>query len=446
MSLELQEALIALKRTAKEFKRETEELAFSPIERLKPLRDVIEKLDKPTKPPKPKKDILKQWNEFIRGNIESLESRTIRYLYWEPEAVKDRRFHDYLDKHYPKFGHKALQGLVRSCHSLWSDKFLEDSMLGRVVKRLQEYKGNNSIISTWKYNTDLILGSTGPTLLANRLVVNPQLYNSIKDFFDIWIIDERTAYAKSTIQQAAHLCREKIGRDWTLGNFLITRIFTWQEWTLDEFKREISQTIMNQEAVKSDKFRKDLLDFIFNDPRLGDPRLKQNDINWIGIHKYAKASIIQWISRDDIIFFFNHIMRPGEDKHDRKGFWLKYVNACKRSRPLLNKEDEPNLPRSVKNNTTLMERCGRIKGSTSAFLLDFGTVLAIEFHEVGACYIYDRATADKYVVPDFWTSKPFDVRDLKQPDICQSRITRNPKNWKDLLKEVLAKHGVRPLA
>ena len=77
---------------------------------------------------------------------------------------------------------------------------------------------------------------------------------------------------------------------------------------------------------------------------------------------------------------------------------------------------------------------GRIHhGATSAFLLDFGSVLAIEFSQPGnACYCFSRQLADE-VVPDFWSQESFNLFDFKRTDLVPSL------NWENLETRVLSR-------
>ncbi|MGD0076232.1 MAG: EH signature domain-containing protein, partial [Candidatus Binataceae bacterium] len=82
---------------------------------------------------------------------------------------------------------------------------------------------------------------------------------------------------------------------------------------------------------------------------------------------------------------------------------------------------------------------------TSAFLLDFGTVVAIEFSKVGnACYLYEKQAAEK-VIPDFWSSKPFSASELKKRPIAALRVPHDSQGkWRHYLEMKLAQYGVRP--
>jgi len=86
---------------------------------------------------------------------------------------------------------------------------------------------------------------------------------------------------------------------------------------------------------------------------------------------------------------------------------------------------------------------------TSAFILDFGSVVAIEFSAVGnACYVYEKRAAAE-IVPDIWTSLPFSKTELKRKSkIATSQpITHDRQNrWKNEMERILARYGVRAVS
>jgi hypothetical protein len=87
---------------------------------------------------------------------------------------------------------------------------------------------------------------------------------------------------------------------------------------------------------------------------------------------------------------------------------------------------------------------GRIGGSTSAFLLDFGPLLVIEFSPPeDSCYVYERRVIDQ-VVPEFWMRQSFHVTQLKQSSICFDCIVYD-QSWQEQLIEILDYFGIHPI-
>jgi hypothetical protein len=81
--------------------------------------------------------------------------------------------------------------------------------------------------------------------------------------------------------------------------------------------------------------------------------------------------------------------------------------------------------------------------STSAFLLDFGRVMVVEFSQVNnAVYVYEHRE-----IPDlndaFWSQARFSLSTLKQKDRCIERMTHTP-HWQSKMRTLLAQFGIHP--
>lgn len=156
--------------------------------------------------------------------------------------------------------------------------------------------------------------------------------------------------------------------------------------------------------------------------------------------------MLQWLSRADITFFFEHVLPEGTDPHGRKAFWLRYVSRVLMSRPLLNQDDATRLRITMSSQQGHMEHLGRIGGrEPSAFLLDFGNVVVVEFSRVGnACYLYEKPQAAK-LIPDFWTPEAFSVSRLKSRLLATETINHDRfGKWRTNLAQLLARYGIRP--
>ena len=154
------------------------------------------------------------------------------------------------------------------------------------------------------------------------------------------------------------------------------------------FHAAIGATISHPMAASESGFQEALSKLVLSDPRLGDPRLSRNTKNWLGMAK-PHQRFLQWLSRADMNFFFEHVLPDGQDPHRRKAFWLRYVTRVKRSRPLLNHDDEARLRAIMRSQQEKMGHFGHVRGrESSAFLLDFGEVVVIEFSQGGECLLY----------------------------------------------------------
>ena len=189
---------------------------------------------------------------------------------------------------------------------------------------------------------------------------------------------------------------------------------------------------------------------LLKDSRLGDLRLPHRRPNWAMVDPAAQRRFLEWLSRADIVFFFEHVLPWGKDPHGRKQFWLRYVSRVAQSRPLLNWDDRRRLETVLRAKREESKNFGRIDGHTSAFLLDFDKIVVVEFSVPGnACYVYTKADFNR-ILGDFWTQRKLTVSGLKKKT---SSLTKQPgsgwdgvhrRGWEVDASQLLALYGVRP--
>jgi hypothetical protein len=437
------DGLDSLKAALHDFTYEVQNPRPASEESLSRLRLVVEDVgqDRPARPPICPDEYRRQWKEVLAGTREQLDARAVRFLCWEADVATDVRFHQYLKRSQSQLGPRALQGLVHSCHVLWAIALFAPRGVAHAVReRVSAYDGPNRIIQRWRAVEKRILGGAGPREWAAELL---KLQQSVKDACAALAIDEQSQYVFEMVKEASGAWRkETTGKRPNDSHVLRTFIF-WPHWPLAEFKAQVAQTILHGIATDPG-LQTQLKELVLRDERLGDPRLPVNGKNWRGVEREALARFIGWLSADDIEFFFQHVLPRGRDPHGRKTFWLRYVKQVRMSRPLLNSDDRARLSRTVL--TDRAASFGKLEGTTSAFLLDFGKVLVVEFSAVGnACYVYER-TAVASVVPDFWTQEAFSAtgwrRGLKRQDQAEARILHF-SGWQSSMENLLARYGIR---
>jgi hypothetical protein len=384
------------------------------------------------------------WTNFQAGKIAEIPPRVRRFLCWEPSIGTNLNFLRYLAGLGSPLSANALQGLVYAIHANWGsgDSRPERPELHIVRNFVKSYEGRNRLLKKWQDNLNLILDPQAPRLAAAAMFSQFQL---ISKFCTDWGLNELTAFMNAAIRECADLCIrqfEDVNSVDTSSVYFISEILAWKSFSLDVYKALVSQTVMTWKFLKDEKFQENVLAQILEDERLGDPRLPGNSKNWVGIAEEARTRIMQVLSRADIVFFFDQVMTDYEDRHGRKDFWLQYVSSLKQSRPLLNTTDKLRLRYVLKKQGNKMLHFGETFGQKSAFLLDFGSIIVIEFNGVGACYIYD----DRYrrvLFPDIYTDQPFSDPKLKKPEFADERI-RHIGNWQWRLRSILARYGIRP--
>jgi hypothetical protein len=301
----------------------------------------------------------------------------------------------------------------------------------------------------WKQNIGTVVGVDAPLRLGEQLL---RELHSIDETCAAWGLLEHSAFMQMTAAGAADSCVRRRSADLPPVSFIIDHLLGWPGWEQASFKDQLAKWILSRHAVELDELREALKRLAID--RLGDPRLPRNDNRWQGVTKEAKDEFIRWLSREDIEFFFEHVLPRGSDPHQRKDFWLRYVRAVKRSRPLLNPLDRSRLRIVQLRKSQELGHYGSVDGVTSAFLLDFGELLVIEFSVTGnACYVYRRPHAAR-VVPHFWTDETFSVAKafgrpgagpLKQKQSALFTLKHDPdRKWWSVMSNELAKYGIRP--
>ena len=91
-----------------------------------------------------------------------------------------------------------------------------------------------------------------------------------------------------------------------LCHYLFAELLTWQLWSNTSFKEIVAKLILDGHYQREAQ-REILQNFILSDDRLGDPTLK-NGRNWADMDRNAHENFIQWLSRADIVFFFEHVL------------------------------------------------------------------------------------------------------------------------------------------
>jgi len=439
---QLLESLEDLRASSTILRRQSEALRQQKAPTLGRLAAAIETLgqNRPAKPLVCPDEYLRAWRERRAGGNVPLLPRAVRFLYWEPQVVLDPAFHSVLDEQKFTMGARGIQGLVRACHLRWA-AFLADDTIQRIaVRRLRAYQGPNRVVNRWQQHAEMLLPADAPQELADWMLRDTR---SLRDTATEWGLDEGTAFFTETMRRLLNGARAGWGQNRALVNYVCRTLLLWSGWALADLKEQVAECILHRDA-QAPNVHEPLKAFIIGEPRFGDPRLPAKRTNWLGVRPEATRRLIEWLSRADIVFFFDHAFPKGGDPHLRKPFWLGYVSSRVVTRPLLNQDDFARLRTVMRQLGTEVGSFGHVMGMSSAFLLDFGDVCVIEFNRVGACYIYPRAVFDR-VVPDFWYAGYFKERDLKRRELLPDnryRIIHRP-GWQAELARMLAWYGVR---
>jgi len=418
-------------------------------ERLAKIRLMAESLDshREKQPRRTPEIFIREWNDYLRGAGPAPEGSAIRQLCWEPDVASTTEFLRHLKKTSPEMNPKSIRGLVYSFHARWTKAHRESESLDHLRYLITTYSGTNTWINAWKKIPGELAGEDAPGGFARLIVDDMKDINaSFKDRnvfvqteFHQAVIDACVKVVLENLSDTGdlHILSEKI-------NYLQTVLFPHSDLSPKTFKNGVGRLILHKCLAQNPNLIDMVRDFVIRSRMLGDPRLSHNGVRWAGVDERAKATVIEWLSKADIIFFFDNIMPPGGDRQGRKDFWLNYVKCFTRTRCLLGSDDNARLTPIFRRHQGQIEGYGRISGQerNSAFMLDFGPVLAIEYSRVGACYLYHMAHCPQQA-KEFWSTKPFTEAGLKNRDLCVERIP-HISNWQFKLSSTLARLGIRP--
>jgi hypothetical protein len=395
---------------------------------------------KNVRPVKCPPDYIALWDRVSSLGAGELSARAIRYLSWETEIAILPTFQA-LALSAENVSTRSLQGLVRSVHRRW-ESTVNTPAVANLVHAIARYEGRNPLIEMWKQGLQHVLNQNGPKNFAGSMLRNKKTWDQ---YANEWGVESDTEFGNQVLVECVALSILRAGSDSGASvSAAISLALTCRHWKNSSFKSSVEQVISwcsksaphHAEQIKS---------FILDDFRLLDPRLPGNMPNWAGISEGARDLVIQWLSAEDIQLFFDHVLSQRNDPHGRKPFWLKYKSKVRRSRPLLSSHDEArwlaNAATQGKRNFGQME----FYCDTSAFLLDFGNVIVVEFSKVGnAVYIYEQKNIPG-LSADFWSNARFSIRDLKDKTCCVGKNSiSHIGDWQREVRTLLAQYGIRP--
>jgi hypothetical protein len=400
---------------------------------------------KPKKRPPPMEIYMGEWGNYVAGHSKSLSRGAIRYLCWEPEIATTEKFLNSVESSSVELSPRALQGLVRSCHQLWSNSLVTAPPFKKIRSLIQKYSGLNQVLRKWKLNLDQVLDAHAPYSLSTHFVRNG---GSLTKFFEDWHFDTQSRFVQEMVCSATGLCRDQLGAgsknsEPDMVEILFAELLPWRGWDVSDFKNHLSNLILER---CFDRIQGQLLSFILSHKDLGDPRLPRNRQKWLAVPQAAIARLLELLCREDISFFFDHVIPTSQDRQNRKQFWLQYVRRCTASRPLLSFDDRIRLKPVLQQHKLTVGHFGELRTRyNSAFLLRFDNITVVDFSIVGACFIYDSREFQR-VIPDFWARDSFTESGLKRGSYIDRIIHRKTANsdWRTEARQVLAAHGIRP--
>ncbi len=154
-----------------------------------------------------------------------------------------------------------------------------------------------------------------------------------------------------------------------------------------------------------------------------DPRIAGADVRWCNVSDEARRIFMQWITKEDLRFFFDVVAKAcGDPKFAyRKAFWLAYLEHIAFCRPVLRREAEylfgndPQALQYYRNRRPAILRGGN--RDQHAFIIQMADYTFVEFSTAGACYVYSKDN-----LPFELGDTEYHMEELRSPLWAKSRV------------------------
>jgi hypothetical protein len=375
-------------------------------------------------------------------SLKTFTRREVRLLSWHHGLLLNAQFRRNLSEVVRNNEVRAnLSAIAKIYFGSWGrheDPVSFEQLLHEVAQRQSPW---SIILSIYQRDATRIFSSQSDEFLANDSFA---LETPIAQTLEKWDIPPTSLLASSAIERYINrlMLRIEDGKGAYLEDVL--KAIQLPGVQPDCFRNSISRLILCGRADWSDEFRKELELFIIGHPKLGDPRLQRYAPHWVGVDPRAETKFRGWRNKLDLIFFFNSAMTNREDKHDRKSFWLGYVNQAHESFVALCSTDVHRLRSSLANEKIQYRKILDDQG-VSCFAMRFKSgredIVITEFSKVGRVRLLSYKAFTQKIRDinrqDFW------LKDLRNDEGADESFVHRP-GWQHQVRNALARYGVRP--
>jgi hypothetical protein len=338
----------------------------------------------------------------------------------------------------------CLMGLIFSYFSKWGDIRQQDAMESLIRTALKAYTRKNPLMIEYRRNSDLLFQRAAAEALAARTLIDWETPRVVLDQFRIASSSNLSAATTSaTIRRflatlaAPRTSAEGLGSlKYAIKSLIVPELPT------QEFYATVSSLIVRPWVEAFPECQTELRRYILEHKLLGDPRIQT--AHWSTMDRAAHAKFLQWIARESIVFFFNHVLPDNSVNERRKNFWLEYVHGLQ--------DFQVALSDLHYNRLVATARLSEVPGfarvnhyTTSAFIMRFHVaggedVIVVEFSETGNAAHGFRAAGFEAKAGKI-RSRRFDFANLKH-HAKESRIVHRGE-WEYAARNKLASWGVR---
>jgi hypothetical protein len=379
------------------------------------------------------------WTSHIEARA-PISRSDILTLCWDPGIAMTPRFGHALREAFP-LRSRSLRGLVTSYHESWPSSSPDvDTMVGDAIK----YVGRcRRPIDLWVTHAPELVGSRAPVRFAEACV---EARSSVTKRMETLGLQQTSKFARQVIREMAFALAADM-RTGKLTSYFLEKVFP-EDNSLFEpvlWGEAFEALISTPQARNGSIDRQRFVDLALHVRKLPDPRMRVAE--WQNVPAPARQQVMQWLSEEDLRFFFDLIMEGQRDPQGRYAFWIRYVGMARRARVVIGQRDHDRLlPRleeikSRGRSYARLRATGAADISASAFIMDFGNVLIVEFSKPNsACYIYQNGPDGPYL--DL-TRSGFDWHELKSTQRA-ARWLAHAGSWELKFQRELAAYGVRP--
>lgn len=397
----------------------------------------------PTNKPFITNDVILKWKEcLVNGKFNILTRRDLKQLSWHTDVALTNEFFICLQSRNIKISKSIGKGLIYSYLTKWKTTSIEG------IRAMIEVGLKSDSPSYYEQVEKYVFNIDGAKFFANELLE--------KEVSVLEYITDKLGITSSTNQfcEAAY--------DFLITNHykvLLSNNSKKRKWFFDHILTALTkeqilkciELVVSENDVPNEDAKEDLKQFVLFYPHLGDPRLPGFEGNWPKNHKVTNL-FIEWLSQSDIKFFFELFIVNKNDNQGRKNFWLKYAHLVKGTRVIVSANDQIRFTRQItemqqkNNNSSLFASIKEKSKDATAFMMDFGNVIIVEFNlENNACYIYDKSASKfPYINRDlFWRESEFSESVLKRRSQAIKCLTHRD-GWESNFANIFANYGLRP--
>jgi hypothetical protein len=391
-------------------------------------------------PPGNQEEALRQWQHYLKTRDTSqFTKRARRCLCSVPTVARDPRFLTLLEQSGSAPTVSMIAALLGAYHALWDSRGENAVFERRLTHWVHNYQGSYRPL---RELTTIINEVVGPQAapLAARSAFHKQ--SSACHLLEERGLATNTPYASAIAGGILNACVRQLE---STGNLNHARYICEQLIPADRglirdgaFFNTVKRLVTLSANTTDFALRDVVKNFVLLDPKLGDPRRYPNRWDTLRLSKEAKI-VAGWLSEEDLKFFFDLIMERQEDRHHRRNFWLRYVHRVGNSSVAIGQEDRDRLRSQLSD----LKKRGRTYANlntwdVSAFIMDFGKVIVVEFSRTGnACFFYKVDPDHKKIIN--LQAREFSLFNLKIPNRASERVIHDRNgNWMDKVQQHLA--------